>query len=241
VRSVGHRKKGMRRRTRLALDAGVLLVSIALGLTACALRAKAPKAEKGPEWNEPQAEKTEALRLTGDPQRGQRLYETCASCHLPSGAGQSNGTMPQLAGQHPTVLIKQLAEIRSGLRVSSVMLPYATQLKRPQDLTDVAAYIAALPIPADHSTGPGVDLDRGEALYARDCARCHGHQGEGAATTFIPMIVGQHYQYVVRQLIDIASERRGNAHPDMARIVETYSARDVSLVADYVSRLSGTP
>lgn len=231
----------MRCAARLGLYAAVALVAIATGLSAVEVGAEEPKASERPEWNAPQAEKLEALRVKGDPQRGQRLYESCASCHLPSGAGQRNGTMPQLAGQHATVLIKQMTDIRSGLRVNPVMLPFATQLGPPQDLADVAAYIATLPIPADRGIGPGVDLDRGAALYAKDCARCHGDHGEGAASTFYPVIAGQHYRYVVRQLIDIASGRRGNAHPEMARVVEGYSARDASIVADYVSRLSGTP
>ena len=230
------------RRARFEIYAWVALASIAMGVPAASSRAEKPKASEPQEWNAPQAEKLEALRLKGDPQRGEQLYQTCASCHGADGAGQRDGTMPQLAGQHPTVLIKQLSEIRSGLRSNPVMLPFAMQLAAPQDLADVVAYITRLPISAEPGgTGPGVDLERGEALYQKDCARCHGDRGEGADSTFRPRVGGQHYRYVVRQLIDIASGRRGNAHPDMARVVETYSAREVSLVADYVSRLSGTP
>jgi cytochrome c553 len=232
----------MRLAARLGRNTGLArcalgLVSIGIGLSAGELRAEPPKASEPPAWNAPQAEKLEALEREGQPEQGRRLYEACASCHLANGAGQPDGTMPQLAGQHRTVLIKQLAEIRSGLRANPVMLPFAQQLAGPQDLADVAAYLAALPVPAQSGSGPGVELDRGQALYQKDCARCHGAEGEGLAESFYPRLAGQHYRYVVRQVIDIASGRRGNAHPEMVRVLEGYSAGDVSRVADYVSRL----
>ncbi|MEZ4291233.1 MAG: c-type cytochrome [Myxococcota bacterium] len=86
--------------------------------------------------------------------------------------------------------------------------------------------------------GPGTALERGRALYEASCQRCHGAQGEGSADAFHPRIGGQHYRYMVRQLIDIASGRRANAHPDMVLVVSEFSARDVSAVADWVSRRS---
>jgi cytochrome c553 len=52
------------------------------------------------------------------------------------------------------------------------------------------------------------------------------------------MLTGQHYRYLVRQLIDIAGGRRGNANLDMVEVITGYPARDVSVVADYVSRLN---
>jgi cytochrome c553 len=49
------------------------------------------------------------------------------------------GSIPQLAGQHGSVLIKQMADIRSGLRHNPTMYPFATVLSDPQDLADLAA------------------------------------------------------------------------------------------------------
>ena len=80
----------------------------------------APKAagieSKGYTWNSQEGEKSEALKLKGDKANGEEAYEVCGACHLPSGAGRPDGTFPQLAGQHTTVLIKQMADIRAGLR-----------------------------------------------------------------------------------------------------------------------------
>ena len=146
--------------------------------------------------------------------------------------------MPQLAGQRRSVLIKQMTDIRSGLRDNPSMYPYVARLDGLQALADVAAYIETLPIPADNGTGPGVDLASGEEIYVAECSRCHGVAGEGMAEAFYPRLAGQHYRYLVRQIIDIAGGRRGNANPDMAQVVARLSAKDIASVADYISRMA---
>jgi cytochrome c553 len=180
-------------------------------------------------------------RLSRRVDEGRAVYATCAECHLESGAGQPDGTMPQLAGQHRTVLIKQLTDIQLGIRRNHSMKPFARQVDGPQAFADVASYIEMLPIPSNNGKGPGIDLDRGAAIYQRDCARCHGEKGEGDADAFYPRLQGQHYRYLVRQIIDFVGGRRENAHPDMIEASRALSAEEVSIVADYVSRLPGDP
>ncbi len=188
-------------------------------------------------WNEASGEMIEALALTGDVANGEKAYEICSACHLPSGSGRPDGTFPQLAGQHRTVLIKQLADIREGRRDNPIMYSFAKTLIDPQELADVAAYIQTLPIPRDNGRGPGTDLDRGEKLYKRDCVKCHGDHGEGSAEKFYPVLAGQHYKYLLWQIRDIAAQRRRNANPDMVKVVKDYSDEELMAVTDYMSRL----
>jgi cytochrome c553 len=215
---------------------------VALCAPAAASAQAAPQKKAGIEaegyvWNEAAGEKIEALKLTGDVENGRDAFEVCSACHLPSGAGRPDGTFPQLAGQHTTVLIKQIADIREGLRDNPIMYPFAKTLIDPQELADVAAYIQTLPIPSDNGRGPGTDLKRGEELYARDCVQCHQDHGQGDAAKFYPVLAGQHYKYLLRQIGDIAAGRRRNANPDMVKIVKEYSEQDLSAVVDYMSRL----
>jgi cytochrome c553 len=191
-------------------------------------------------WSESLRSALAVSRLPSDLERGREIYATCAECHLASGAGLPDGTMPQLAGQHRNVLIKQLMDIRSGARNNPLMRPFVLQLEDTQDLVDVAAYIEALPVQGSNGKGPRADIERGANLYREACARCHGDRGQGNAEAFYPMLAGQHYRYIVRQLIDIASGRRGNANLDMVISVEGLSARDIANVADYVARLAPT-
>ena len=43
-----------------------------------------------------------------DADTGARLYAQCAACHGADGAGSSEGSTPRIAGQHYSVLLKQL-------------------------------------------------------------------------------------------------------------------------------------
>jgi len=181
----------------------------------------------------------EALSLTPDPERGRELYGVCAVCHTPEGWGTSNGYYPQLAGQLPGVTIKQLADIRLRNRDNPTMYPFALpgSLGGAQEMADVAAYIASLPMDPDNGVGPGFDLRRGERLYNELCAECHGKNGEGHAKDNIPLIQGQHYEYLVRQFRWIAMGKRRNADPKMVRQIRTYRSPDISAMMDYVSRI----
>ena len=192
---------------------------------------------EGYEWNRMEGEKVEALDLAGDAKRGEEAYEVCSACHLPSGAGRPDGTFPQLARQHSTVLIKQIADIRAGRRDNPIMYPFAVTLVDPQELADVAAYLQTLPIPPGNGTGPGTNLGVGEQLYRRDCVQCHGEQGQGSQEKFYPVLAGQHYEYMLRQIRDIAALRRRNANPDMVKVVKGYKDEELQAVVDYMSRL----
>ena len=229
---------------RLHRLAGVTL--IIGGASLLALGASAQVAPKGAgiesesyEWNKMEGgEKELALTLTGDIENGEEAYEICSGCHLPSGAGRPDGTFPQLAGQHPVVVIKQIADIRAGRRDNVIMYPFAVSLIDQQELADVAAYIKTLPIPTDNGKGPGTNLEEGKKLFDRDCVECHGAQGEGNAEKFYPVLAGQHYKYLLRQIVEIAEKKRRNANPDMVKIVETYTHEEQIAVVDYMSRLT---
>jgi cytochrome c553 len=182
-----------------------------------------------------------AMEVSADAERGREAYRSCAVCHGDAGAGRPDGTFPQLAGQHASVIIKQLADIRSGRRDNPIMLPYAEQLIDAQQIADVAAYLAALPPLADYGTGASTHLGTGARLYQRDCQRCHGPDGGGDSARFIPSLAGQHYGYLLRQLRDIGAGRRGNSHPEMVVLIEKLSDVELQALVAYATRLGTSP
>ena len=187
-------------------------------------------------WDE---DREAAMALKPDLENGRKVYEACAVCHTPMGWGMQRGRYPQIAGQHPNVTIKQLTDIRSGNRSNPTMFPFAqpSVLGGPQNIADVAAYIAQLRMTPNNSTGQGRDLERGQVLYEENCVKCHGKHGEGKNEEFQPRIQGQHYEYLLRQFHHIKSGRRKNSDETMVKQIKGFSERDIVAVVDYTSRL----
>jgi len=224
----------------------LIAAAVALMATGSALAGPpAPKAQgiesEGYHWNAQEGEKIEALKLKGNLENGEEAYEVCGACHLPSGAGRPDGTFPQLAGQHSTVLIKQMADIRAGLRDNPTMYPFAATLIDPQELADVAAYINSLCIPNKH--GQYEDADKmiqvalGRDLYEKQCKECHGANGDGNKEKFYPVIAGQHYKYLLRQMTEIRDGKRRNANPDMVKVIKPYTDQQLVAISAYQASL----
>ncbi len=183
----------------------------------------------------------EALLKEPDLANGRRIYQICTECHKDSGWGSQDGEFPQIAGQHRSVLIKQIADIRYGNRDNPTMLPFAQRafFESPQGFSDVAGYLSSLPVDPDPGTGPGKKLDYGAELYGKNCAKCHDDNGMGDDETYFPRIQGQHYEYLVRQLKWIREGKRRNVYRGMIRKTRKMTIEDFEIVSDYVSRLPG--
>jgi cytochrome c553 len=180
----------------------------------------------------------ETLELTPDIDNGRKIFKTCALCHSPEGWGTSDGNTPEIAGQHSSVIIKQLTDIRQGNRDNPTMLPFTQpDVIDKQDIADVAAYVSQLKMSPENLTGPGDDLKLGEEIYIKECAECHGTNGEGDAKEFYPSIHGQNYNYLLRQLQWIQSGKRRNANRNMVKQLQQFSDRELRAVIDYSSRL----
>ena len=180
-----------------------------------------------------------ALTLEPDVANGLAIYRECAACHEPEGWGRTTGSVPQIAGQHRTVVIQQLADFRAGNRESVLMAPYATveSIGGPQALADVAEYISTLEISVENGKGPAADLERGKELYNTQCVECHGDNGQGSNDEIVPRMQSQHHKYVVKQLKAIRDGKRRNGSEEMAYLVEDLDDGEISAVADYMSRL----
>jgi cytochrome c553 len=180
-----------------------------------------------------------AIQLEPNIDNGLEIYRSCAECHMPEGWGLSSGLVPQLAGQHRKVVIKQLADIRAGNRDNPLMAPYSSveSIGGVQSVADVAGYIDTLEISTWGGKGDGKDLELGARLYEENCVQCHGKTGEGNNDEFAPRIQSQHYNYLVYQFERIKSGERRNANEEMVAQIKDFSDRDIHAVMDYVSRL----
>ena len=217
----------------------VILLSLCIALT--------PSAYGGWDGLDRGGEGDEAMNLTPNLEHGEEIYQTCAFCHTESGWGMASGigsyrgsgTYPQIAGQHQSVLIKQVLDIRKLNRDNPTMYPFSTEryLGGPQNIADVTAYITNLPISTNNQHGDGRHLELGKKLYMDNCAKCHGDHGEGDVENFYPKLAHQHYEYMLRQFIWIKDGKRRNANPKMVKQIQKFKYSEMKAVIDYASRL----
>jgi len=220
--------------TRL-VSAGILIVSILVVATVAAAQSVEPRIARDREF-------ADGAELEPNLAHGAELFQTCAACHGEDGRGTDDGEIPAIAGQHGSVLLKQLTDFRHEQRWNERMQNFTDRhhLAGAQDLTDVAAYVAQLPRfpPSGKGIGDGQNLDDGASVYFRLCERCHGPLGQGDLLRNRPRLAGQHYAYLLRQLQETAAGQRpgmNRAHVDMLKEVRASEMRGV---ADYLSRVS---
>jgi cytochrome c553 len=82
------------------------------------------------------------------------------------------------------------------------------------------------------------DEARGQELFAH-CAGCHGPAADGTTEGSIPRIAGQHFQVLVRQIIDFRYARRWDRQMESvaADLHILADAQDIADVASFVSHL----
>jgi cytochrome c553 len=189
-------------------------------------------------WNEIKGELKAVLEAKGDPSRGEAAFEPCQGCHRKDASGRVSGAYPRLSGQHATVLMKQIVDIRAGRRTNEKMEPFIEDhVLTPYQIADLAAWLQALPISPNNGKGPGTGVSRGKQLYDKDCADCHGAKGEGRSTSYYPMVAAQHYRYLLREAQFIRDGDRRNSNPDMVQVIKGYGITDLEAVADYMAQL----
>ncbi|MCG6228028.1 c-type cytochrome [Vibrio furnissii] len=185
----------------------------------------------------------------GSIEAGKAKSQTCVACHGADGNSQIT-TYPKLAGQHAKYIEKQLKDLKLGMssggkqgRYDPVMSAMAMPLSE-EDMADVAAYFASLPI-SPNST-PEYVVAKGKVLYnAGDAARgltactaCHGPRGNGTELSGFPKISGQHADYIKAQLQKFRDENRGNDMNAMMRdVAKKLTDADIEILSKYVGGL----
>ncbi|MBI5785421.1 MAG: c-type cytochrome [Rhodocyclales bacterium] len=190
-------------------------------------------------WGKMLRERAEAMRASADPVRGMEAFRACRGCHRGDGGGVRDGTYPRLSGQHASVIIKQVTEVRAGIRINPKMDPFASEhAVSVQEIADIAAYLEAVESTRENGKGPDDLTARGKQLYeGNDCIKCHGRHGDGNAAEIFPVVAAQHYGYLLREMKHIQDGTRGNSHPDMVKAIARFTPADLEAVADYLSRL----
>ena len=179
----------------------------------------------------------------GDAAAGQAKSTTCAACHGATGISLAP-VWPNLAGQGERYLVKQITEIKGGVRSVPEMMPFVGALT-PQDIEDLAAFYASQPAPLGATEEKYVVL--GEALYRGGdakkgipaCSGCHSPSGKGNYLAGFPLLAGQNADYLAKQLRDLREGLRANDGEGkiMRSIAEKMSNKEIDAVSNYISGL----
>lgn len=224
-----------------AVFVSLLLLPFHAALADAADAVRSPKGygSKGYVWGKLLPEQVEVIKLSGDAVRGKEAFRGCRGCHKADAAGVTDGTYPRLTGQHSRVVIKQVTEVRAGVRINPKMEPFsADHAVSPQEIADIAVFLAAAETTRENGKGEGDFVAKGKKLYEQGrCKKCHGTYGEGNADGPYPAIAAQHYGYLKREMEYIQKGIRGNSHPDMVKAIQGYTHEDIEAMADYLSRL----
>ncbi|HBD29387.1 MAG TPA: cytochrome c oxidase subunit II [Deltaproteobacteria bacterium] len=163
----------------------------------------------------------ENASAAGDPAKGKAAYAVCAACHGANGMGNKALNAPQIAGQEPWYLERQLNNFKGGIRGAHPKDPYGMQM-RPMALTlandqavsDMAAFLSSMPVSKSSESTVKGDVTAGKASYMI-CQTCHGPKGGGNKALNSPKLTGLQDWYIVRQLKNFKAGIRGTKSGDL--------------------------
>ena len=157
----------------------------------------------------------------GDATKGKAAYAVCAACHGANGMGNKALNAPQIAGQEPWYLERQLKNFKAGVRGAHPKDPYGMQM-RPMALTlandqavsDMAAFLSSMPVSKSSESSVKGDVAAGKTAYMI-CQTCHGPKGGGNRALNSPNLTGLQDWYIVRQLKNFKAGIRGSKSGDL--------------------------
>ncbi len=195
-------------------------------------------AAAGPSSNVAWDSATRALVASGDPAAGKQKAAACAGCHGNDGIGTSP-TFPNLAGQLAPYLYKQLRDYKDGKRNDSAIMTGTVAGLSDQDMADLAAWFASLPLPPPEGKSTDSKVAReladgvGGTREFPPCGACHGARGEGKIV-HVPALAGQKAAYLEATLKNYKSGKRSNdVYARMRAIAQGLSDEQIKSLAAY--------
>lgn len=179
----------------------------------------------------------------GNPAAGAEKITVCLACHGQDGNQSLLDNVPKIGGQNESYLLKQMQDIKSGVRAAPLMTGMLNTLD-DQGMADVAAYFASQEAPQGAAEADKVAV--AQTLYRAGnadigvaaCSACHSPNGQGLASAGFPALSGQDVAYTVMQLKNFRDGVRQN---DDAEVMRTIAARlndaEIATLASYVSGL----
>ena len=164
--------------------------------------------------------------------RGATLALRCTMCHGARGLSQAD--TPNLAGEYPVTIYKELVDFKTGARVSAVMAPLVADLS-DADMRDLADYYAYLPRQSeahpDAGEAPRIVASGAPMRGIAPCGACHG---EVASKVGAAWLEGQPAIYLRTQLEAFSTDARHNdIGEQMRNIARGMTAEEINAASRY--------
>lgn len=191
----------------------------------------------------------------GDAKQGEALVVACVACHG-DGGNSTTPNFPKLAGQGEKYLLKQLKDIKGGMRVVPEMTGILDKFA-DGDLANIAAFFASKTMQLSGSKELKVKVNSGEqvdglALGAKvfragnaasgvpACSGCHSPVGLGNSPAGYPRLGGQHAAYIEKQLKNFRAGERANDGEAkvMRQVAQQMSDAEITAVANFIAGLN---
>jgi cytochrome c553 len=162
--------------------------------------------------------------------------QQCTMCHGAQGVAAADA--PNLAGQFPEVIVKQLVDYKNGHRTHSLMQALAANLAN-DDINNLAAYYASLPrlrleTAADDLPPPALVRVGDPIRNIAPCASCHGGIDRKLGT---PWLENMPKRYLEEQMHAFASgARRNDSHAQMRNVVRQMTNNEIAEVSEFYAR-----
>jgi len=218
----------VRRAGPVLLGAGAILAAVSYGLG-------------GP--SSPVAWTVETLKLVrgGDAAKGKKLHEDCAQCHGDAG-NTDTPDVPDLGGQDPLYVYKQLSDYKAGTRASSIMNEAAKSLSE-RDMADLAAFYAGQkpfhgrPRASSSPAATRIATLGDGARLIPACDACHGGRGAKNPGYYgLPVLQDQKLQDMTVQLTAFRSgERSNDVYRVMRGVCKNLTDTEITALAEYYS------
>lgn len=162
---------------------------------------------------------------------GRKAAFFCANCHGDNGISKYPD-VPNLAGQNPVYLRNQIEAFASGKRKNDFMQGLVKVLDERSRQAIVHFYSSANVTP---SVAPGPLAQRGAALFAQNCARCHQADARGAES--FPRLAGQQQDYLRINLKRYLTQSGERLYTPMTAAVTMLGADNFEAVTQYLTSL----
>ncbi|MBC8211490.1 MAG: cytochrome c4 [Gammaproteobacteria bacterium] len=165
-------------------------------------------------------------------QQGSSRAFICKYCHGEDGNSKKS-TIPNLAGQNPVYLLRQIEMFSNGQRNNKTMNEIARVLTL-QDKVNIALFYSSQQVTEQTPYRPEL-VAEGKQLFETRCFFCHGRDAHGKEE--LPRIASQPADYVVNTLSSYSSSLVKRVETPMSRVARTLEKDEIQALAAYLTSL----